>query len=115
MFTPLGQRTETDTMIATPPPEFKLMCQDFGPDLAEFVSSWEDLAQLALHNLEISEAISLLPFIEVLLSGRYSDEDLKEFWGMMPVTTVFDSGNDVRRLLMQIRQTLSQPPYIEKP
>ena len=96
------------------PPAFKRMCQNFGPDLGEIVSSWEELSLLALHNLEISEARSLVPFIEELLGGRYSDEDLKEFWWTMPVTTVFDSGNDVRRLLNQIRETLSLPPYAEK-
>lgn len=101
-------------MAPNAPPAFKSMCQNFGPDLGEIVSSWEDLSLLALHNLEISEARSLVPFIEELLSDRYSDEDLKEFWWTMPVTTVFDSGNDVRRLLQQIRETLSQPPYAKK-
>lgn len=101
-------------MAPNAPPAFKHMCQNFGPDLGEIVSSWEDLSLLALHNLEISEARSLVPFIEELLSDRYSDEDLKEFWWTMPVTTVFDSGNDVRRLLQQIHETLSQPPYVKK-
>ncbi|MCB1520571.1 MAG: hypothetical protein KDJ37_08345 [Hyphomicrobiaceae bacterium] len=101
-------------MVPNTPLVFKRMCQNFGPDLGEFVSSWEDLSLLALHNLEISEARSLAPFIEDLLSGRYSDEDLKEFWWTMPVTTVFDSGNEVRRLLQQIREALTQPPYAEK-
>lgn len=101
-------------MAPNTPPAFKHMCQNFGPDLGEIVSSWEDLSLLALHNLEISEARSLVPFIEELLSDRYSDEDLKEFWWTTPVTTVFDSGNDVRRLLQQILETLSQPPYAKK-
>lgn len=101
-------------MVPNTPLVFKRMCQNFGPDLGEIVSSWEDLSLLALHNLEISEARSLVPFIEDLLSGRYSDEDLKEFWWTMPVTTVFDSGNDERRLLNQIHETLSLPPYADK-
>lgn len=87
------------------------MCQNFGPDLAEFVSSWEDLTLLALHNLDISEARALAPFVEELLGGRYSDEDLKKFWWTMPVTTVFDSGDDVRQLLNRILEALSRPPY----
>ncbi len=101
-------------MIPDTPPAFKRMCQNFGPDLAEIVSSWEDVTLLALHNLEISEARSLVPFIEGLLGGRYSDEDLREFWWSMPVTTVFDSGDDVRRLLSRVRDALLQPPYTEK-
>lgn len=101
-------------MVPTTPPAFKRMCQNFGPDLGEIVSSWEDLSLLALHNVEISEARSLVPFIEDLLSGRYSDEDLKEFWWTMPVTSAFESGKDVRRFLSQVHETLSLPPYADK-
>lgn len=88
------------------------MCMNFGPDLEELVASWDDMVLLALHNLEISEAKTLAPVIDELLSGRYSDDDLKEFWWSMPVTTVFYSGDHVRTLLGLIREAISKPPYV---
>lgn len=98
-------------MLPSAPPAFKLMCQNFGPNLGDFVASWEDMVQLALHNLDIGDAKTLVPFIDELLSGPYSDHDLREFWWTMPVTTVFETGDQVRTLLTRIRETLAKPPY----
>ena len=111
MFTRLGQRTGIDSMIAAPPPEFKRMCQNFGPDLAEFVSSWEDLVQHALIGIDQAEARAIRNFLDQLLSAGLSDHDLKTFWWTMPVTAVFETGDQVRTLLTRIRETISKPPY----
>jgi hypothetical protein len=95
------------------PVSFRLMCRNFGPNLDEIVSSWDDMIVLALHNLDMAEAKSLAPFIEELLGSGYSDNDLKEFWWAMPVTAVFSDGSEVRQFLMRLREALSRSPYAE--
>lgn len=98
-------------MLPETPPEFKRMCQNFGPEIGELVASWDDMVSLALHNLEIAEVVAIRPFIADLLSNRYDDEDLRRFWWMMPVTTVFHDGKAVRQLLTRILERISQQPY----
>jgi len=98
-------------MIPEPPPIFKRMCWNFGPDLDDLVTSWDGLVLLALHNIEVHEARSIAPFIDELFDGRFSDEDVKEFWWTMPVTSAFHDGKDVREFLRRLREALSRPPY----
>ena len=86
-------------MVALPPAEF------------EFVSSWEDLVQHALIGMNQAEAHVIRAFLDSLLSAGLSDQDFKEFWWTMPVTTVFETGDQVRTLLARIRETISKPPY----
>jgi hypothetical protein len=99
-------------MIDNVPPPFKRMCQNFGPDLDEYIFSWEDMVQYAHNGIDHSDARAIRPFLDELLSGRYSDEELKDFWWTMPVTAVFDA-RDMRPLLTRIREGLSRPPYSE--
>jgi hypothetical protein len=89
----------TDPMTPIAPVSFRLMCRNFGPNLDEIVSSWDDMVVLALHNLDMAEA--------------NSDNDLKEFWWTMPVTAVFSNGSQVRQFLMRLREALSLSPYAE--
>lgn len=98
-------------MLPTAPRVFKLMCQNFGPDLGNVASSWDEMVLLALHNLEISDARSLKPFLDELLSGRYGNDELKELWWSMPATTVFHDGKDVYELLCRVRSAVARPPY----
>lgn len=98
-------------MRASAPPQFKQMCQNFGPNLSEFVSSWDDLVQHALIGINQSDARAIGPFVEELLEDQYSDEDLKEFWWTLPVTSAFHDGKDVREFLRRLREALSRPPY----
>lgn len=93
------------------PPIFKRMCWNFGPDLDDLVTSWDDLVLLALHNLDVHEARTIAPYIDDLIGGRFNDEDLKEFWWTMPVTSAFNDGKDVREFLRRLREALSRPPY----
>lgn len=73
MSTRLGQQTGIDNMVAAPPAEFKRMCQNFGPDLGAFVSSWEDLAQHALIGIDQADALVIRAFLDRLLSAGLSD------------------------------------------
>jgi hypothetical protein len=87
------------------------MCANFGPDLDEFVSSWDDLAQHALIGINRSDGREIGAFLDDLLGGNHDDEALRRFWWSMPVVTTFE-GSDVRRLLTSIRQALSRAPYL---
>lgn len=98
-------------MIGAPPPEFKRMCQNLGPDLAEFVSSWDDVVQHALIGVDRADAMAIRNFLSQLLSAGLSDNDFKAFWWAIPVTTVFESGEQVRILLAGIYEAVSKPPY----
>ncbi len=100
-------------MLPTIPPEFKKIGLNFGPDLGELVSSWDDLVNLALNGIDRSDAAIIKPYLDELLSGKYATDDLKQLWWSMPVTTVFHDGTDVIVLLSKIREAISRPPYFE--
>ena len=50
-------------MLPTIPPEFKKIGLNFGPDLGELVSSWDDLVNLALNGIDRSDAAIIKPYL----------------------------------------------------
>lgn len=100
-------------MISTPPEAFKRMCQNFGPDLAEFAPSINDLVEHALIGIDRNDARAIGSFLDELLNGKHSAEDIKKFWWSMPVTTVFHDGKDVINMLERIREAVARRPFTD--
>lgn len=69
------------------PNEFKKVCQNLVQGLE--VSSPEELVQVSLIGIEVGDYPLIRAFLDELLSGRYSDDQLKEIWWSMPSDMVF--------------------------
>lgn len=98
------------------PEAFKRVCDKFGPDLEEIVSSLDDLVQLSLIGIDEADAKEIKPYLDVLLSGRYDHDQLKDIFWSMPGTTKFRNGRDVVTFLTRMREVLDGPgpPYVIK-
>ena len=88
------------------PAEFKKVCRNLVQGLE--VSSPEELMQIALLGIEPHERPVIKAFIDQLLDGRYSDEQLKDIWWSMPADIVFYDGKDVVKFLSMLRDAVDR-------
>lgn len=95
-------------MTISAPEEFKKVCRNLGQDLDLVASSVEELMQVALLGIEPREHPAIRSFIDELLSGRYSDEQLKDIWWSMPADTVFYEGKAVVAFLTMLRAAVAK-------
>jgi hypothetical protein len=91
------------------PEEFKKVCRNLVQGLDLVVSSREQLVQLAMLGIEPREHPAIKAFIDELLSGRYSDDELRDIWWSMPSDLVFYDGRSVVAFLTLLRNELDKP------
>jgi hypothetical protein len=72
------------------------------------VSTAQDLMQAALVGVEPHERPSIKAFLDELLSGRFSDDQLKEIWWSMPSDIVFHQGKGVVTFLSLLRDEIGK-------
>jgi hypothetical protein len=96
-------------MSVLPPEEFKKVCRNLTQGLDLVVSTSDELMQLALLGIEPHERPAIKVFIDELLSGRYSDDELKSIWWTMPSDIVFHDGRGVVAFLTMLRNELDKP------
>jgi hypothetical protein len=102
-------------MNTSAPEEFKKVCRNLVQDLDLVVSTSEELMQVALLGIEPQERAPIKAFLDELLSGRYSDDQLKEIWWSMPSDIVFHEGKDVATFLTTLRDEVQKGACIERP
>jgi hypothetical protein len=90
------------------PEEFKKVCRNLTQDLDLVVSTPEQLMQLALLGIEPQERPAIKAFLDELLSGRFTDDQLKEIWWSMPADIVFHEGKAVVTFLTMLRNEVSK-------
>ena len=95
-------------MPISTPDEFKKVCRNLLQDLDLVVSSAEALMQVALVGVEPRERPVIKAFLDELLSGRYSDDELKDFWWSMPSDIVFHEGKGVVAFLSMLRDEVQK-------
>jgi hypothetical protein len=88
------------------PDEFKKVCRNLVQGLE--VSSAQDLIQASLIGIEPHERPSIKAFLDELLSGRYSDDQLKDIWWSMPSDIVFHEGKGVVAFLNLLRDEVEK-------
>jgi hypothetical protein len=96
-------------MTVPAPEEFKKVCRNLVQGLDLVVSTPEQLMQVALLGIAPHERRPIKAFLDELLSGRYSDEQLKDIWWSMPADLVFHEGEDVAAFLTMLRNAVAQP------
>jgi len=95
-------------MNISAPEEFKKVCRNLAQGLDLVVSTPKQLMQVALSGIEPRERPAIKAFIDELLSGRYSDEQLKEIWWSMPADIVFHEGRGVVAFLTMLREEIAK-------
>jgi hypothetical protein len=95
-------------MSVSAPEEFKKVCRNLVQDLDLVVSTPEELIQVALMGVEPQERPAIKGFLDELLSGRYSDDQLKAIWWSMPSDTVFHEGKGVVAFLTMLRNEIEK-------
>jgi hypothetical protein len=90
-------------MDITAPEEFRKVCRNLVQDLDLVASTPQELMQVAMLGIEPQERPAIKAFIDELLSGRYSDDQLKEIWWSMPSDIVFHEGKGVVTFLRMLR------------
>jgi hypothetical protein len=88
------------------PDEFKKVCRNLVQGLE--VSSAQDLIQASLVGIEPHERPTIKAFLDELLGGRHSDDQLKEIWWSMPSDIVFHEGKDVVAFLSKLRDEVEK-------
>jgi hypothetical protein len=83
------------------PDEFKKVCGNLVQGLE--VHSPQELMQVALLGVEPRERPAIKAFLNELLSGRYTDDELKDIWRSMPADIVFYEGKAVVTFLTMLR------------
>lgn len=89
------------------PEEFKKICHNLVQGLE--VSSAQELIQVSLIGIEPQDRPPIKAFLDALLSGRYSDDQLKEIWWSMPSDIVFHEGKGVVTFLSLLRDEVEKP------
>ena len=95
-------------MNISAPEEFKKVCRNLLQGLDLVVSTPEQLMQLALLGIEPQERPVIKAFVDELLSGRFTEDQLKEIWWSMPADIVFHEGKAVVTFLTMLRNEVAK-------
>jgi len=93
-------------MNVSAPQEFKKVCRNLVQGLE--ITTPQELMQVALLGIEPHERPVIKAFIDELLSGRYSDDQLKDIWWSMPSDIVFYEGKGVVTFLTMLRDEVQK-------
>jgi hypothetical protein len=95
-------------MNITAPEEFKKVCRNLVQDLDLVASTPQELMLVAMLGVEPQERPAIKAFIDELLSGCYSDDQLKDIWWSMPSDIVFHEGKGVVTFLRMLRDEVEK-------
>jgi hypothetical protein len=90
------------------PDEFKKACRNLGQDLGYEKPPLALMAQVALIGIERPERAVIKAFLDELLSGTYTAEQLKEFWWSTPADIYFHEGQDLITFLTMLRDEVTK-------
>jgi hypothetical protein len=92
------------------PDEFKKACRNLAQGLSDERPSLEHLVEIALIGIEYHERPAIKAFLDELLDGRHSTEQLREFWWSTPADIYFHDAQDLLKFLMLLRGAVEKGP-----
>ena len=93
-----------------PPMSFDKLCRNLYQGLNP--GSAEQLVQFALVDLNAEDVKAVKTFLESeLLAGKYTPEELRQWWWTTPSTIVFSEGDGLLAFLRMLSQAFDKPPY----
>jgi hypothetical protein len=87
------------------PYEFEQFVKGFFPGSTEGTTTWEEWSRSALKFKDERQREVIREFLDQLLSGSYSDEEIEEVWRMQYPSYDFSSGGH-RMFLSEVRKFL---------
>jgi hypothetical protein len=91
----------------------KNLFRGFHQDMFEVAHSAEEIAEQALGFLGPNDAPPVIAFLDDLLSGRYSDEEVQKIWHEMPADIYFDDARGTIKVLGLVRDLLKTHPHFK--
>ena len=94
-------------MNLSAPEEFKSLCRNLVQGTG--ISAAEEFVQASLAGIDRRDYPAIKAFLDELLSGRYSGDELVEYWSTLPSDIFFYEGQGVVRFLTMLRDRVSNP------
>ena len=88
------------------PIEFKKLTRGFHQGAGEFVSSVDELVEIAVSFVEPGEYAALARYLATLLSQPIDGQRLQEVWQQSPADIYFTSEDDLLKVLQAIQKKL---------
>lgn len=89
-----------------PPLSFLRVCRQFHADIGLMCPTIEDMAAFGLGRVEKSERTSLADFLDDLLAGDYTTEELVELWNSSGADVFIPDTENLITLFKAMRQEL---------
>lgn len=91
----------------------KNLFRGFHQEMFEYAQTPEAIAEEALGFLGPEDAPVVVAYLDDLLSGRYSDDEIQAIWHKMPADVYFTEGGGARKVLNVVRELLKTHPYFK--
>lgn len=93
-------------------PEVKQLFRGFHQGMEYCASGPEDIAMNALGFLKPEHVHGVKVFLDELLSGRYSADQIQEVWHTTPADLYFHDPNDAVKVLELVRSFIDTHPFL---
>lgn len=90
---------------------FHQLCRGFHQDLSYDYFDLDEMIDHALLSVDYADMSSLKSFMDKLLDGSKSPEDLKMIWLSSPASITFSDGESIAKLLTMVRKRADTFPY----
>lgn len=94
------------TQKSSPPAAFFRLCRQFHVDIGVLCPTFELMAAFALQRVEETERATLVEYLDRLLSGDYTDEELEELWNSSGADVFIPDAKNLKALLAEMRRQL---------
>jgi len=84
------------------PSSLEVVARQFHQDVALFYSSAESMINDAVQSISLEQRKELRTFLEELLSGRHSVDEIVKVWDRTPSAITFRSSQDLTQFLSLI-------------
>jgi len=91
----------------------KNLFRGFHQDMFEYAQTPEAIAQEALGFLTLDDIPPVVAYLDDLLSGRYSDEEIQAIWHRMPADIYFTDARGAVKVLSLVRDLLKTHPQFK--
>jgi hypothetical protein len=89
------------------PASFHIVCRMFHQDIDKIYPTIEEMANYAARIVPVADRVEVSAFIDHVLTGDYSNGELKALWRRSDADVYFKDGEQVRRLLRLMKGKLA--------
>jgi hypothetical protein len=89
-----------------PPQSFTRVCRQFHVDIEVMCPTFEEMAKFALDGVEGEERQQLAEFLDHLLTGAYTPEELEELWNSSGADVFIPDVKNLTALFTAMRREL---------